>query len=154
MMTRRPRLEPYSRPHTSVAAAALAAIPMLACGGAATDGAKEASKPAVVTDLMKRDLEGIPGKEAVMLTVEYGPGGTSLPHRHDASVFVYVLEGSMVMRVDGHEPVTVQAGQTFYEGPQDVHLVSANASSSRPAKFLVFMVKDKGAPVGRPVERR
>jgi quercetin dioxygenase-like cupin family protein len=111
----------------------------------------DTSKPAAVSNLMTRDLDGIAGKEAVMLTVEYGPGGTSLPHRHDANVFVYVLEGSVVMQVEGQERVTLHAGQTFYEGPNDIHLVSANGSASRPAKILVFIVKDKGVPVTRPV---
>lgn len=115
----------------------------------AAERAAETSKPS--SNLMTRDLDGIAGKEAVMLTVEYGPGAKSPPHRHDANVFVYVLEGSIVMQVEGQEPVTLQPGQTFYEGPKDVHLVSANASASRPAKILVFIVKDKGAPVTRPV---
>jgi quercetin dioxygenase-like cupin family protein len=86
-----------------------------------------------------------------MITVTYLPGGASLPHRHDAQVFVYVLEGAMTMQVDGSAPVTLRAGQTFYEGPQDVHRVSANASQTEPAKILVFMVKDKRKPASRPV---
>lgn len=116
--------------------------------------ADDAAKAGVVSTLTSRDLIGIAGKEAVMLTVEYPPGGSSLPHRHDANVFVYVLEGSVVMQVEGQKRVTLEAGQTFYEGPQDVHAVSANASATQPAKFLVFMVKDKGAPAGRPVPPR
>jgi quercetin dioxygenase-like cupin family protein len=126
---------------------------VLMCGGdpRAADRGDDTSKPAAVANLMTRDLDGIAGKEAVMLTVEYKPGGTSLPHRHDANVFVYVLEGSVVMQVEGQERVTLHAGQTFYEGPKDIHLVSANGSASRPAKILVFIVKDKGVPVTRPV---
>ena len=101
--------------------------------------------------LMSRDLPGAPGKEALVITVEYPPGGASAPHRHDASVFVYVLEGSVVMQVDGKPAETLAAGQTFYEGPDDVHRVSKNASATQPAKLLVFMVKDKGKPATRLV---
>jgi quercetin dioxygenase-like cupin family protein len=84
-----------------------------------------------------------------MLTVEYPPGGASSPHRHDAQVFVYVLEGEVTMQVEGSPAVTLQPGQTFYEKPDDVHLVSANASKTAPAKILVFILKDKNAPVSR-----
>jgi quercetin dioxygenase-like cupin family protein/peroxiredoxin len=116
--------------------------------------ASDVAPPGVpaVTELMVRDLDGIPNKEALMITVTYLPGGASLPHRHDAQVFVYVLEGSMTMQVDGSAPVTVGPGQTFYEGPQDVHRVSANASRTEPAKILVFMVKTKGKPASRAAE--
>lgn len=106
---------------------------------------------AKVTPLMSRDLPDIAGKEALMITVEYGPGGSSLPHRHDAHTFVYMLEGSVVMQVEGGEPVTLGPGQTFYEGPADVHAVSRNASDAAPAKFLVLFVKGKGAPPVIPV---
>jgi len=101
--------------------------------------------------LMTRDLAGIPGKEAVVLTVEVGPGQASKPHRHDANVFVYVLEGSLIMQVKGGAPVTLHPGDTYYENPTDIHTVSQNASKTEPARFLVFIVKDKGAPVTRPV---
>ena len=101
--------------------------------------------------LMVRDLAGIPGKEAVMLSVEVGPGQASKPHRHDANVFVYVLEGSLIMQVKGGAPVTLHPGDTYYENPADIHTVSQNASKTEPARFLVFIVKDKGAPVTRPV---
>jgi quercetin dioxygenase-like cupin family protein len=107
--------------------------------------------PPTVAQLMTRDIAGVPNKEALMITVTYVPGGGSLPHRHDAQVFVYVLEGAMTMQVDGSAPVTVGPGQTFYEGPQDVHRVSANASQTEPAKILVFMIKDKGTPASRTV---
>jgi quercetin dioxygenase-like cupin family protein len=108
-----------------------------------------ASAPAVVQQLMDKEMAGIPGKELLMLTVEYVPGGASLPHRHDAQVLVYVLEGAVVMQVAGSPAVTLRSGQTFYEGPTDVHVVSANASKTTPAKILVFIVKDKNAPVSR-----
>jgi quercetin dioxygenase-like cupin family protein len=108
-----------------------------------------ASAPAVVQQLMDKEMAGIPGKELLMLTVEYVPGGASLPHRHDAQVLVYVLEGAVVMQVAGSPAVTLRSGQTFYEGPTDVHVVSANASKIMPAKILVFIVKDKNAPVSR-----
>jgi quercetin dioxygenase-like cupin family protein len=108
--------------------------------------AAENAPPAKATPLMTRDLEGIAGKEMLVLVVEYPPGGVSQPHRHNATVFVYVLEGSVTMQVAGSAPVTLKPGDTFFEAPGDVHVTSANASSSAPAKFLVYMVKDKGAP--------
>jgi quercetin dioxygenase-like cupin family protein len=104
-----------------------------------------------VEQLMEKDLVGVPGKELMMLTVEYLPAGASLPHRHDAQVFVYVLEGELNMQIAGGPPVTLRRGQTFYESPADVHVVSANASKTAPATILVFIVKDKGAPVSRDV---
>jgi quercetin dioxygenase-like cupin family protein len=105
-----------------------------------------------VTPLMTKALTDIPGKEVVMITVEYAPGGADPVHRHNANAFVYVLEGSIVMQVKGGEPVTLQPGQTFYEGPDDVHVVGRNASSTKPAKFLVFLLKDKGTPPVVPVQ--
>jgi quercetin dioxygenase-like cupin family protein len=102
---------------------------------------------AIVKGLLQQDLTGVAGKEVVVSTVEYAPGGASMPHRHDAEVFVYVLEGSLIMQVDGKPPVTLVAGQTFHESPSDVHRQSANASKTAPAKFVVFIVKDKGKPV-------
>jgi quercetin dioxygenase-like cupin family protein len=122
-------------------------LQMIAAAGLSADESQKAA--AAVKPLVTRDLAGIPGKEVVMLTVEYLPGGASLPHRHDANVFVYVLEGSMIMGVKGKEPVTLKAGDTFYEGPDDIHETSANASKTEPAKFLVFIVKDKGAATTR-----
>jgi quercetin dioxygenase-like cupin family protein len=101
--------------------------------------------------LLTQDLPEIPGKEVVMLTVAYLPGGASLPHRHEAEVFVYVLEGSVLMQVDGKPPRTLGVGETFHEGPADVHRQSANASATQPAKLLVFMIKDKNKPLTLPV---
>jgi len=105
-----------------------------------------------VTPLMLKDLAENPSKEVLMITVEHVPGGSSAIHRHDAQAFVYVLEGSVVMQLQGGEQVTLTPGQTFYEGPDDVHLVDRNASSTEPAKFLVFLIKDKGVPALLPVE--
>ena len=102
---------------------------------------------ATVTPLVASDLGGIAGKEGLMALVEYPPGGSTVQHRHDADVFVYVLEGSIVMGVQGEAPVTLGPGQTFHEAPDDVPAVSRNASDTAPAKFLVFFVKNKGAPV-------
>ena len=102
---------------------------------------------AKVTTVLSKDLMDIPGKEGLMLTVEYPPGGSDPIHRHNAHAFVYVLEGSIVMQVRGGRETTLTPGQTFYEGPDEVHVVGRNASQTKPAKFLVFMVKDKGAPV-------
>jgi quercetin dioxygenase-like cupin family protein len=105
-----------------------------------------------VTPLMAKDLAGLADKEGMMLTVEYEPGASSKEHRHDGHVFVYVLEGSVVMQVEGGNPVTLEPGQTFYESPSDVHIVSKNASDSKAAKFLVFIVKDKDKPPVLPAK--
>src|SRR5689334_11526876 len=105
-----------------------------------------AAQSTKATPLMTQQLTGIPGKEGMMLTVEYAPGASSPAHRHNAHTFVYVLEGAVVMQVKGGKEVTLGPGQTFYESPDDVHTVSRNASATKPAKFLVFFVKDKGAP--------
>jgi quercetin dioxygenase-like cupin family protein len=105
------------------------------------------SKDAKVTPLMSKDLTDVPGKEGLMITVEYPPGSSDPIHRHNAHAFVYVLEGSIVMQVRGGKEVTLTPGQTFYEGPSDVHIVGRNASQTKPAKFVVLLVKDKGAPV-------
>ncbi|NVN44791.1 cupin domain-containing protein [Asaia siamensis] len=103
-----------------------------------------------VTPLITHDLSGIPGKEGAMLVVDYAPGGSDPIHRHNASVFVYVLEGSVVMQVRGQKAVTLTKGETFFEGPNDVHLVGRNASQTKPAKFLAFFVKDAGTPFVLP----
>ena len=106
---------------------------------------------AKVTTVLSKDLMDIPGKEGLMLTVEYPPGGSDPIHRHNAHAFVYVLEGSIVMQVRGGRETTLTPGQTFYEGPDDVHVVGRNASQTKPAKFVVLLVKDKGAPALVPV---
>jgi len=107
---------------------------------------------AKVTDLFSKDLANIPGKEGVMMIVDYPPGSVDPIHRHNAHAFLYVLEGSIVMQVRGGKEVTLTPGQTFYEGPDDVHVVGRNASKSKPAKFVLVMVKDKGAPVLVPAK--
>ena len=112
-------------------------------------GALVANEPKV-TQVLSKDLTDIPGKESLMLTVEYPPGGSDPIHRHNAHAFVYVLEGSVVMQVRGGKEMILTPGQSFYEGPDDVHVVGRNASQTKPAKFLVFLVKDKGAPVQVP----
>ena len=115
--------------------------------------AQQAKAPqAKVTSLMSKDLTENPGKEVLMITVEHAPGGSSPIHRHNAQAMVYVLEGSVVMQVKDGKQVTLTPGQTFYEGPDDVHVLDRNASSTKPAKLLVFLIKDKGAPVLVPVE--
>jgi quercetin dioxygenase-like cupin family protein len=106
---------------------------------------------AKVTPLFSKDLTDFPGKEGLMITVEYPTGSSDPVHRHNAHAFVYVLEGSIVMQVRGGKEMTLTTGQTFYEGPSDVHVVGRNASQTKPAKFVVFLVKDKGAPVLVPV---
>ena len=105
------------------------------------------AQEAQVTPLMSKDLPDFPGKEGLMITVVYPPGSTDPIHRHNAHAFVYVLEGSIVMQVRGGKETVLTPGQTFYEGPNDVHVVGRNASQTKPAKFVVFLVKDKGAPV-------
>ena len=110
------------------------------------------AQDAKVTPLMSKPLADIPGKELLMITVEYPPDGSDPVHRHNAHALVYVLEGSIVMGVNGEKPVTLTAGQTFYEGPNDIHTVGRNASKTMPAKFLVFLLKDKGSPVLIPVK--
>jgi quercetin dioxygenase-like cupin family protein len=111
-----------------------------------------AAQEAKVTELLSKDLTNLPGKEGLMITVEYPPGSSDPIHRHKAHAFVYVLEGSVVMQVRGGNQVTLTPGQTFYEGPDDVHVVGRNASGTKPAKFVVFLVKDKGAPVVVPAQ--
>ncbi len=103
------------------------------------------AQEAKVTSLMSKELAQNPGKEVLMITVEYPPGSVDPIHRHNAQAFVYVLEGSIVMQVRGGKEVTLTPGQTFYEGPDDVHVVGRNASLTKPAKFLVVLIKDKGA---------
>jgi len=105
-----------------------------------------------VTSLVSKVMTDVSGKEGLLITVEYPPGGSDPIHRHNAHAFLYVLEGSVVMQVKGGKQVTLTPGQTFYEGSNDVHIVGRNASKTQPAKFLVFLVKDKGAPVLVPVK--
>ena len=114
--------------------------------------APTAAEEPEVNQLVVKDLAGLAGKEGMMLTVEYAPGDSNSKHRHNAHTFVYVLEGSIVMQVEGGQAVTLGPGQTFYETPDDIHTVSKNASDSQPAKFLVFFVKEKGAPPLIPVQ--
>ena len=105
-----------------------------------------------VTPLLSRDLTEFPGKEGTMITVMYPPGASEPIHRHNAHVFVYVLQGSVVMQVRGGKELTLTVGQTFYEGPNDIHIVGRNASKTEPAKFIAFFIKDKGAPTHLPTK--
>jgi quercetin dioxygenase-like cupin family protein len=123
---------------------------LLVCLMSVTLQPKDQLKEAKVTPLFSKDLPELPGKEGLMITVEYPPGSTDPIHRHNAHGFIYVLEGSIVMQVRGGKEVTLTPGQTFYEGPNDVHVVGRNASQTKPAKFVVFFVKDKGAPIVVP----
>lgn len=106
----------------------------------------------IVTPLMLKDLADVPGKEMLMITVDYPPGVVEHVHRHDAHAFVYVLEGSIVMQVRGGKEVTLTPGQTFYEGPTDVHTVGRNASKTKPAKFVVILLKKKGVDAVLPAQ--
>ena len=130
----------------NISRAALATVLLCPLGG------RLMAQEAKVTPLMTKELPDIPGREALMVTVQYAPGQSSAVHRHNAHTFVYVLEGSVMMQVKGGAPVTLTPGQTFYEGPEDIHVVSRNASTTRPAKFLVLFVKMKGAPVSLPAQ--
>ena len=123
-------------------------ILLLACIVSSALVAQEAK----VTELFSKELTNLPGKEGLMITVEYPPGSVDPIHRHNAHAFVYVLEGTIVMQVRGGKEVTLTPGQTFYERPDDVHVVGRNASKTKPAKFVVFLVKDKGAPVLVPTK--
>jgi quercetin dioxygenase-like cupin family protein len=105
-----------------------------------------------VTPLMSKALADIAGKEVVMLEVVYPPGSADPAHRHNAHGFIYVLEGSIVMQVRGGKEVTLTPGQTFYEGPDDIHAIGRNASDSKPARFLVVLLKNRGADVVVPVK--
>jgi quercetin dioxygenase-like cupin family protein len=119
---------------------------VLAAGLTCAIAAQLAAQEPVVTPLATTPLPDVPGKEVQLLTVEYAPGVSEPIHRHDANTFVYVLEGSVVMQVKGAKPVTLTPGQTFYEGREDEHLVGRNPSSTKPARFVVFQLKDRGAP--------
>lgn len=120
----------------------------------AASAAETAATPMTtkVTPLTSKDLQGLPGKEGSLFLVEYPPGNSDPVHRHNASVFVYVLEGSVVMQVRGGREVTLTKGQTFFKSPDDIHVVGRNASQTEPAKFLAFFVKEKGAPVVLPAQ--
>jgi quercetin dioxygenase-like cupin family protein len=110
------------------------------------------AQEAKVTTLMVKPLPDFPGKDVQMFTVEYPPGSQDPVHRHNANGFIYVLEGSIVMAVNDGKPVTITAGQTYYEGPNDVHTIGRNASKTAPARFLVVLLKDKDAPLLIPVK--
>lgn len=116
-----------------------------------TSGTAMAQEPEVKS-LMSKDLPEAPGKEVLMITVDYPPGGADPIHKHNAQAFIYVVEGTIVMQVKGSKEVTLTPGQTWYEGPEDIHVVGRNASTTKPAKFVVFLVKEKGAPALVPVK--
>jgi quercetin dioxygenase-like cupin family protein len=127
---------------------ALACLATISLAGQETQGAEAKALEAKVTELLSKDLTNLSGnQEGLMITVEYPPGSSDPIHRHNAHGFIYVLEGSIVMQVRGGKETTLTPGQTFYEGPDDVHVVGRNASQTKPAKFVVFFVKEKGAPV-------
>ena len=128
-------------PHVSLRASVVALLMLAAVPAGAAD----------VKGLFTIDLADYPGKEARMLEVSYPPGARDMVHRHDAHAFVYVLEGQIIMQLKGQPAVTLKAGQTFYEGPADVHVVGRNASDTEPARFVVVLLGAKGAPVLTPV---
>jgi quercetin dioxygenase-like cupin family protein len=128
--------------------AAPTATPQATPSAASAAAAAPAAPPeAKVTELFSKDLKEFPGKEGLMITVEYPPGSVDPVHRHNSHGFIYVLEGSIVMQVKGRKEVTLKPGETYYEGPDDVHVIGRNASNTKPAKFVVFFIKDKGAPI-------
>ena len=102
--------------------------------------------------LMLKDVIGLPGKEVRVVIVDSAPGASSPVHRHNGQVFVYMLSGKMIMQVKGFPPVTVGPGDTFYENPDDIHTMSKNASDKDPARFVVFMIVNKGEPISTPVK--
>jgi quercetin dioxygenase-like cupin family protein len=124
---------------------------VLACCAQLAPPVHAAPQP-VVVPVMRKDLPDVPGKEMLMLTVYYPPGAVEHIHRHDADAFVYVLEGSIIEGVRGGKVVTLTPGQTFYEGPSDVHTVGRNASATKPAKFVVVLLKKKGVEAVLPAE--
>jgi uncharacterized protein YbjT (DUF2867 family)/quercetin dioxygenase-like cupin family protein len=168
--TQKTATEKQSAPASNLSGKATKVVTLLLCGivfaalslrdAPAQDSSADKSKVAAtmepkeakVTQLISKDLTNLPGKEGLMLMVEYPPGSVDPIHRHNAHGFIYVLEGSIVMQVRGGKEVTLTPGQTFYEGPEDVHVVGRNASQTKPAKFVVFFVKDKGAPVLVPTK--
>lgn len=105
-----------------------------------------------ITPIMSHALAEVSGKEVLMYTVDFPAGFSSPVHRLNAQVSVYVLEGSVVMQVKGDKEITLGPGQSFYEGPDDIHVVSRNASSTEPAKFLVFLIHEKGASLVIPAK--
>ena len=147
----------FEMPHRLVRSATVVTVLLLSATSACAqneskpDGAKSA-QDTIITPLLSKEFANIAGKEGLMITVEYAPGAASPKHRHDAHTFVYVLEGSIVMQAEGGQAVTLGPGQTFYETPADIHAVSRNASATKPAKFLVFLVKDKGVPPVLPAQ--
>jgi quercetin dioxygenase-like cupin family protein len=146
MLARSDNEESFMRRCSYFLTGVVLSLPVLLTEIARADGAPPAAS---AMQLMTKDLAGLAGKEVLMSTVTYPPGGASPPHRHDAQVFVYVLEGELIMQVQGGPKVTLKPGETFYESPTDVHAVSANASQTQAAKFLVFIIKEKGAPTTR-----
>ena len=153
-------IERQSAPAPNLSGKATKVVTLLLCGivfaalskMTVTMAATTEPKEAKLTQLMSKDLTDLPGKEGLMLLIEYPPGSSDPIHRHNAHGFIYVLEGSIVMQVRGGKEVTLTPGQTFYEGPEDVHVVGRNASQTKPAKFIVFFVKDKGAPLLVPTK--
>ena len=141
------KITKFGLPFTFIAAGAL----LSPLAHAAAPGHPTTPADAIVTELMTKALPDIPGKDAVMITVDYPPGAVDPVHRHDAYSFVYVLEGSIVMQVKGGKEVTLTPGQTFFEGPDDIHTVGRNASQTQPAKFVVVLIKKKGAPILTPI---
>jgi len=142
------------REHLPGSSRSMAALAILMACILATTGSliAQAKAEETITPLLTNDLAGVAGKEVLMYTVDFPPGFSSPIHRHNAQVSVYVLEGSVVMQVRGGKEVTLGPGQTFYEGPNDIHVVSRNASSTKPAKFLVSLIHQKGIPLVIPAK--
>jgi quercetin dioxygenase-like cupin family protein len=152
-MTERSNIKPSLELARPRRAGPLIGLALALCLGATALGAGRAGaapEPSVTT-VMSKELANIPGKEALMLMVTFPPGAVDPIHRHDAHGFIYVLEGSIVMGVKGGKEVTLNPGQSFYEGPNDIHTVGRNASDTRPARFLVLLIKEKGVPPFLPI---
>ena len=130
----------------------LLASSLIATGTLMAQNATPRTAQETITTLITKDLAVLPGEQVLMYTVDFPPGFSSPVHRHNAQVCVYVLEGSVVMQVRGKEELTLGRGQSFYEDPDDIHVVSRNASRTKPAKFLVFLINKKGAPLLLPAK--
>lgn len=140
----------FAHPVRTAPALAVLALSLIAGGASAHDG-KHGDE--VVTPLQQQALSDAPGKSGVMAVVAYGPGQASVAHRHPGSIFAYVLEGEVISQLQGAAPVTYKAGQSWYEAPDTPHLVSRNASNTKPAKLLVWSLVQDGKPLTVPLEK-
>ncbi|RRW52142.1 cupin domain-containing protein [Pseudomonas moraviensis] len=105
-----------------------------------------------ITVLQEQLLKNAPGKKAMMIEVDYQPGQSSIAHKHEGTAMAYVLDGEVISQIKGEKALTYKKGQFWYEPAGSEHLVSKNASSTKPAKLLVFMVLAPDEQVLIPLE--